>query len=82
MRPELAETMASPLFVSERRGVDQLHRAAMALPVALVRPLTEAVEAVLERTGPRVGLDSSAGSGLTPITPGSLGAWADDEALG
>ena len=81
MRPELAETMASPVFVIERRGIDQLHRAAMGLPAALVRPLTDTVEAVLERTGPRVVLDAPA-EGLTPITPGSLGAWADDEALG
>ncbi len=82
LRPELAETMGSPLFVGERRGIDQLHRAAMALPIGLVRPLTEAVEAMLERTAPRAASDSSTGTGLTPITPGSLGTWADDEALG
>ena len=78
-RPALAEGLVTPLFVTERRGVDQLHRASMPLPQALVRPLADAVEALLERVAPRAADD---GGAAVPVTPGTLGTWHDTEALG
>ncbi len=81
-RPELAAGLASPVFVTERRGIDQLHRAAMPLPAGMVRPLADAVEALLDRCAPRAASDAPVASAGVAVAPGSLGAWADDEALG
>ncbi len=80
MSPELAAGMASPLFVPERRGLDDLHRAAALLPQTLVKPVTDAVEAILERA-PLVP-DTLDAFDPVPVTPGTLGAWSDDEAAG
>ena len=79
--PSWPRRWARPLFVGERRGIDQLPPRRHGAARRLVRPLTDAVEAVLERARPRR-VDRRPAAGLTPITPGSLGAWADDEALG
>ncbi len=78
-RPELAEQLPSPLFVGERRGLEQLHRASMPLPWALARTLAQAVEALLDRVPARAlaGVAEPAS-----VIPGSLGAWADEEARG
>jgi hypothetical protein len=71
----LAAGLASPEFVTERRGLDELHRAARPLPHALVAPITEVVEGLLDRA-PVV--PASAGVEPVPVTAGSLGAWSDD----
>ena len=78
--PELAGGLPGPVFVGERRGLDELHRAARPLPHSLVAPLTELVEGLLDRA-PLVP------AGVTslepvPVAAGSLGAWADDEVVG
>jgi hypothetical protein len=69
--------VVGPVFVGERRGVDDLHRDAARLPSALTSPLTGAALAVLDRAvepKPRWSVAAP-----TRISPGSLGAWSDDE---
>jgi hypothetical protein len=80
MHPDLAAGLPSPLFAADRRGLDAWHRSAMPLPTGLVRPLVEAVEAVLDRVGPRAA--ASATDQPMRVTAGSLGSWADQEAIG
>ena len=80
MHPDLAAGLPTPLFVAERRGVDGLHRAAMALPAAMVRPVAAAVEAMVDRL-PLRATEGGAVPALQ-VVPGSLGAWADEEANG
>jgi hypothetical protein len=74
---DLAAGLAAPVFVLDRRGLDELHRTARPLPHSLVGPITEVVEALLDRA-PVVpaGLDALE---PTPVTVGSLGAWSEDE---
>jgi hypothetical protein len=74
---DLATGLAAPVFVADRRGLDELHRAARPLPHALVRPIADIVEALLDRA-PVVpaGLDALE---PTPVAVGSLGSWSEDE---
>jgi hypothetical protein len=78
--PELGDSLAAPLFVAERRGLDHAQRAAMAAPVSLSRTLADAVEALLDRVAPRASVPGA--SVGERVAPGSLGAWADEEAIG
>jgi hypothetical protein len=69
--------LASPLFVAERAGLDQLHRSGSQLPRSLVEPVTAAVSARLAgRPVLPAGIQAFE---PTPVVPGSLGAWSDDE---
>ena len=72
----LAGGLASPVFLPDRRGLDELHRAARPLPHSLVSPITAVVEALLDRA-PVVpaGLDALE---PTPVAVGSLGSWSDE----
>jgi hypothetical protein len=74
--PELADDLPAPIFVNERRGLDELHRAARPLPHPLVRPLTEVVDGLLDRA-PIVPAGSTADEPV-PVAAGSLGAWSDE----
>ncbi len=91
VRAEIAEAIASlapseaigvpaPVFVVDRRGLDDLHRVAAPLPHALVAPITRVVEALLERA-PLLPPGLAAAEPV-PVVPGSLGAWIGDEATG
>ena len=65
-----------PVFVPERRRVDDLHRDADRLPDQLVRPVTAAVLAAMERTG---GPFAAPVPEPVAIAPGSLGSLFDGE---
>jgi len=75
-------TLAStPVFVPERRRLDDLLRDGVPLPSQIVRPLAGAVRALLERaTLASVPAERPA---IEPepvaVVPGSLGSWSDDE---
>jgi len=74
---ELAGTppVIGPIFVGERRGLDEIHRDGARLPSSLTGPLTGAVRAVLQRA-PTTGTTAEP----VAVPPGSLGTWADHEA--
>lgn len=77
--PELLE-LSSPVFVAERRGLEEVMRTAGPLPRPVVQPVTAAVEAFLERQ-PLVPTTIDAFEPIA-VTPGSLGSWAGREAAG
>ncbi len=68
--------VVGPVFLPERRGLDELHRDGARFPSQLAAPLLGAVRAVLERA-PQV---EAATPEPVAIVPGSLGSWADQEA--
>jgi hypothetical protein len=61
--------LASPVFVPERRRLDDAHHDAVPLPRALVETVTNATSAMLERCPPPGRVEPE------PIAPGSLGSW-------
>jgi MinD-like ATPase involved in chromosome partitioning or flagellar assembly len=75
-------TLAStPVFVPERRRLDDLLRDGVPLPSQIVRPLAGAVRALLERAtlasvpAERPAIEHEP----VAVVPGSLGSWSDDE---
>ncbi len=70
--------LPAPVFLPERRRLDEAARDATRLPPVLVSPLVGAVGAILERCADR----PPEPSGLEPVAvaPGSLGWWSDQEA--
>lgn len=67
--PDAAQ-LSSPLFVPDRRGLDDLMRAADRLPASFTSPIGEAMRAMLDRVDPRVAADPER------VVPGALGAWS------
>lgn len=67
--------VVGPVHVADRRGIDEVVRDGARLPSSVVDPVTGAVGALLTRT-PQV--DVSAQQTPVPVTPGSLGAWAEE----
>jgi MinD-like ATPase involved in chromosome partitioning or flagellar assembly len=61
--------VASPLFLVERRRLDDLQRDGVPMPRQLVEPVTRAVEAMLERCAPR------ATAAPQPVKVGRMGSW-------
>jgi hypothetical protein len=78
--PDLAAGLPSPVFVPERRGLDELHRASRPLPHGLGASLSELVEGLLDR-GPVVPMSAQVAEPV-PVVAGSLGSWSDDEVVG
>ena len=81
-----ADSFAHPLFVGERRGLDDLVSQAAPLPSALTRPIGVAVSALLDRRESNA-VPRALATAMEPkrIAPGSLGSWTDlddDEAAG
>jgi hypothetical protein len=72
--------LPSPVFVAERRGLDDVIRTGGPLPRPLVQPLTAAVEALLDHR-PLIPPTIDAFEPVA-VTPGSLGSWAEHEAAG
>lgn len=72
--PDLADPHAGPVFVPDRRSLDNVHRDLARFPAAVASPPKVGVTAVLDRVGPRHGVDQQA----ERIVPGSLGHWSDD----
>ncbi|MBV9951959.1 MAG: hypothetical protein JO291_08410 [Acidimicrobiia bacterium] len=66
-----------PIFVPERRGLDELHRDGGRLPSAIAAPVVGAVHALLARAEAR---PDAGASEPARIAPGSLGSWFDEEA--
>jgi hypothetical protein len=77
---ELAPGVCSPVFVPERRNLDELFRTATPLPRSITQPVTAAVEALLDRQ-PLVPAADEASEPVA-VVPGSLGSWAEREAAG
>jgi MinD-like ATPase involved in chromosome partitioning or flagellar assembly len=67
---------STPVFVPERRRLDELLRDGAALPPPIVRPVTGAVRALLDRT-PEPPPPPPAPEPVA-VVPGSLGSWAAD----
>lgn len=67
--------VVGPVHVPERRGLEEILRDGGKLPQAVVEPLTRAVLDMVERAP----VPASAEPEPVPITPGSLGAWAEEE---
>ncbi len=74
------DPVVGPIFLPDRRGVDDLHRDGARLPMSLTGPLVGAVQSVLDGSSGRIAAGS--GSAPAPIAPGSLGTWSDQEAAG
>lgn len=68
-----ASRLCSPLFVPDRRGLDDFVRAADPLPVSLTATVGDAIAALLGRAS-----DADAPAAARPqrVEPGSLGAWS------
>ncbi|HEX6235828.1 MAG TPA: hypothetical protein VFZ68_01470 [Acidimicrobiales bacterium] len=66
----------SPVFVPERRGLDQFQRDGAALPAAVVAPVAGVARSLADRLG---GAPAAGDPGPVPVVPGSLGTWTDDE---
>ena len=64
-----------PIFVSERSGVDDLHRDGIVLPKAMVGSLSRAVHHMLD-AAPSRGATSAEPE---RVVPGSLGSWSDHD---
>jgi MinD-like ATPase involved in chromosome partitioning or flagellar assembly len=66
----------TPVFVPERRPLDDLVRDGAPLPAQIVRPVTRAVRALLDRTPE---LPPPPEPEPVPVVPGSLGSWSADD---
>lgn len=73
-------SVAGPIFVPERRRLDDLIGAAALLPAAVVGPLSGAVSARLHRLGhPATTSPELTATEPVPVLPGSLGSWSDED---
>ena len=68
-----AVDVASPLFIADRRRLDEVHRDGVPLPRPIVEPVGAAVNALLERVVPRRVVAEP-----VPVAPGTLGSWSPD----
>jgi hypothetical protein len=70
-----SDALPSPVYVPERRRLDDCYRDGVPLPRSFVAPMGTAVQAVLDR------VDSPNASGAEPerVAVGSLGSWADPD---
>lgn len=73
-----ADLASTPLFVPERRRLDELLRDGSGLPPAMNLPLAAAVRAVLDRMAER----KPVAAGPVAVPPGSLGSWGTFPAEG
>ncbi|MEQ1788582.1 MAG: hypothetical protein ABL966_16135, partial [Acidimicrobiales bacterium] len=68
----------SPVYLGERRRLDDTLRDGTRLSDAWLAPLATTVQAVLDLQPDRVEPADETERALEPVAPGSLGAWADD----
>lgn len=66
-------SVASPLFLPDRRRLDDFHRDALPLPRSIVDPVGAAISAMLERAAPH-----ALATEPQAVVPGSLGSWSPD----
>ncbi len=72
---ERSDPHVGPVFLTDRRSMENTHRDLARFPAAFTGPLAHGVTEVLEREGRR---NVGAGEPMA-IVPGSLGRWADEE---
>ncbi|WCO65598.1 hypothetical protein PO878_13925 [Iamia majanohamensis] len=70
--------VVGPVHVPERRGLDEVLRDGARLPASVTDPLVGALAGLLERATTPVAADAAP----VPVTPGSLGSWAEEEVAG
>jgi hypothetical protein len=75
--PQASRPDAGPLFLPDRRQVEDALRDGARLPTAITQPLVTAALAVLERSDPTVA--PAAAPDPQPIRPGTLGHWTDTD---
>ena len=82
VRPRMgaARTVAGPIFVPERRHLDDAVENGMRLPISMTAPLTTAVQAMLDRADARGSEAPAMTEEPVAVAPGSLGSWAEDDA--
>ena len=73
------EPAASPVFLPDRRRLEELAHRGAVLPGKLVQPLTRAVDVMVERASAS---GAAADGEPVPVEPGSLGSWYDEEPVG
>ena len=73
----LATDVANPLFLSERRGLDAVHRDRVRFPETWAAGLAGSVSQLLEASGARSGEDGVAVEEPVAVRPGELGSWVD-----
>jgi hypothetical protein len=73
-----ADELASPMFLPERRRLDEVVRDAHRLPAALCTPLAVAVGGILGRAEDDAPLGPPPPPEPVPVTPGSLGTGYSD----
>lgn len=78
--PDGETAYIGPVYLPERRGIDEIHRDVARFPSSITGPLVNAVGTLLDTLMPR---DRSDGGDLvpTPVAPGSVGSFTDDEPL-
>jgi hypothetical protein len=84
LRPVLgpfADQLASPVFIGDNRKLDQALRDGIGVPTAVSSTLAAAVQAAQARVA-ALPVPATGAGAPTPVTPGSLGRWAPDEAIG
>ena len=71
-----AERLPAPVFLPERRALDDVIRDGSPLPNALVEPVASATAALLALVPSSVTMPTPE---PTPVTPGTLGTWSADD---
>jgi len=69
--------LPSPIFISDRRKLDEVVHAAGRLPEILVGPVSSGVGMMLDRL-PETRRAATTEPDLVPVAPGSLGSWYDE----
>ncbi len=70
--------VVGPVHVAERRGLDEILRDGGRLPQAIAEPVSRAVADLLDRAP----ADAAPAEPVpVPVTPGSLGSWAEEEEM-
>jgi CO dehydrogenase nickel-insertion accessory protein CooC1 len=70
------DDLAGPLFLAERRHLDEVLRDGARLPDVWFTPVAGSVQAILDRSRDRSPAPGPAPV-LEPVTPGSIGRWTD-----
>jgi len=78
-RMPATRSIAGPVFIPERRHLDDAVESGRRLPAAVAEPLTTAVKAVLDQLGARNGTAPTPSETPVAVAPGSLGTWTEDD---
>jgi Mrp family chromosome partitioning ATPase len=77
-RPDGEPRVPSPLYLGERRRLDDVLRDGARLPDSWLAPIAGTVQSILDLAH-GTGAPRHAADALQPVTPGSLGAWTDEQ---